>query len=511
MEILIYIGKVSLYWVLFYLCYQLLLRRHTFFHWNRFYLLGSMLVSLALPFLSYPESAPKIPVAYQISAQAVSIVATSSHTQSLLTWQNAVGLIYFIGLLYASIRLFRNIRQLRGFLAQGEQIELDDCTVVLIDSNMVGSFSFLQWIVVNRHDYEHNFDAILRHEMVHRQQRHTLDILIAEVIQLFFWFNPVIFLYKKSLQEIHEFLADAQAPNRETYATFLVQYALNAPITTLTNHFFKASQIKTRIQMIYKNRTSKWLLSTYMVAIVMIGTVAMIIAGCEKSDTTESAEANLALAEQNKIGVDVKKVYSVVEDQPEFPGGVKAMYEFIGDNIKYPEAAAKANVEGRVFLSFVVSETGEVSDIKVLKGIGYGCDTEAVRVLKKFPNWKPGKQNGIPVNVRYNLPINFQLEEKESATAIDKQFKNPDGSVATLTTSKRVIEESNKTEKINVRITGNKPLYVVDGKIEEDPEILKKIPAEKIESVNVLKDEPAIAAYGKKGEQGVIQITTKKI
>ncbi len=86
-----------------------------------------------------------------------------------------------------------------------------------------------------------------------------------------------------------------------------------------------------------------------------------------------------------------RKVYTVVEEQPEFPGGTEAMWEFLGQHIKYPETASKANVQGRVFLSFVVTETGETEDIMILKGIGYGCDAEAIRVLKLFPKWKPAK------------------------------------------------------------------------------------------------------------------------
>lgn len=497
MELLIYIGKVSLFWTLFYTCYWLFLRQHTFFSWSRFYLLGSLIVSLALPFLIYPEAAPKISVIYEVSASSFTIAANEQNQFNLFTWTNILRLIYLAGASFMIFKLYGNIRQLSGFLKQGEKIELDDCEVVLINSNHVGSFSFLKWIVVNRNDYENHFDAILRHEMVHMEQRHSLDILLVEFMKIVFWFNPILLSYKKSLQEIHEFLADAEAPNRENYATFLVSYALNAPIASLTNHFFKPSQIKTRIKMIYKNRTSKWMLGSYVFAFLTIGMVALFVAGCEQKESNELTETINKVSgklqnEKKPVNPEEKKIYTVVEEQPTFPGGNEAMFKFLGENIKYPKAAVDANVKGRVFLSFVVTESGEVQDIAVLKGIGYGCDAEAIRVLSLFPKWEPAKQDGVPVNVRYNLPINFQLEESESKE------------------NKRTSSIQNQSES-KVKITAPGALYVIDGKIEKDPDILKKISPARIISVDVLKDQNAIDAYGEDGRHGVISITTKKI
>jgi len=492
MELLIYIGKVSLYWTLFYTCYRLFLRQHTFFTWSRFYLLGSLIVSLILPFLIYPEAAPKISVLYEVNATSFTISENREEPPGLFKWKNILGLLYLAGASFMIFKLYQNIRQLSGFLKQGEKIELDDCTLVLINSNHIGSFSFLKWIVVNRNDYENHFDAILRHEMVHMQQRHSLDILLVEFMKIVFWFNPILIIYKKSLQEIHEFLADAEAPNRENYATFLVSYALNAPVASLTNHFFKPSQIKTRIKMIYKNRTSKWMLGSYVFAFATIGMVALFVAGCEQKENNELSETMEKLTESKKpVNLEGKKIYTVVEQQPMFPGGIEEMYKFLGQNIRYPKAAVDAGATGRVFLSFVVTETGEVQDIVVLKGIGYGCDAEAIRVLSLFPKWEPAKQDGVPVNVRYNLPINFQMEESDSK-------------------SKRTSLISNQPDS-KVQITAPGALYVINGKIEKDPDILKKISPARIISVDVLKDQKAIEAYGEEGRQGVISITTKEI
>ena len=102
--------------------------------------------------------------------------------------------------------------------------------------------------------------------------------------------------------------------------------------------------------------------------------------------------------------------FVVVEQQPEFPGGMNALRDFLGKSLNYPRAAASAGVSGKVFISFVVNTDGSLADVQVLKGIGFGCDEEALRVIHKMPHWKPGRQSGRTVRVKYNLPISFTLE-----------------------------------------------------------------------------------------------------
>ena len=98
-----------------------------------------------------------------------------------------------------------------------------------------------------------------------------------------------------------------------------------------------------------------------------------------------------------------------IEAYPEFEGGMKAFYKFIQKNLRYPASALDQEKQGKVFISFVVERDGAISDVKVLKGVGYGMDEEASRVIKKSPNWKPGKQNGKTVRVRFNMPITFSM------------------------------------------------------------------------------------------------------
>ncbi|CAA9222071.1 MAG: putative TonB-dependent receptor [uncultured Adhaeribacter sp.] len=117
------------------------------------------------------------------------------------------------------------------------------------------------------------------------------------------------------------------------------------------------------------------------------------------------------VAAPTEVGEVVEdKIFTFVEQNPEFPGGLESMYKYLGKNIRYPAVASRNGLEGNVILQFVVGKQGEISDITVVKSLGGGTDEEAMRVVKSMPKWNPGKQNGRAVNVRYTLPVRFKLQ-----------------------------------------------------------------------------------------------------
>jgi periplasmic protein TonB len=109
------------------------------------------------------------------------------------------------------------------------------------------------------------------------------------------------------------------------------------------------------------------------------------------------------------VAQDPDEIFTVVEQQPEFAGGYDALAEYLRANMQYPKMARKMGIEGTVHVSFLVSKTGAISEVKVLRGIMAECDKEAIRVVEKMPSWKPGKQNGHPVHVRLVMPLKFRL------------------------------------------------------------------------------------------------------
>ncbi len=119
---------------------------------------------------------------------------------------------------------------------------------------------------------------------------------------------------------------------------------------------------------------------------------------------------DIADIKQNVTQVEAEKIYDVIEQMPQFPGGESELMKFLSNNIKYPVIAQENGIEGKVIIGFVVSKTGDISDIKVLRSLDPSCDKEAIRVVKLLPRWIPGKQNGVNVNVRYTLPVSFKLQ-----------------------------------------------------------------------------------------------------
>lgn len=220
----------------------------------------------------------------------------------------------------------------------------------------------------------------------------------------------------------------------------------------------------------------KCVLSTALFAVALVPNLA------EANNLLNTTRPSTCVSNLDSLS----RIFTNVEVLPSFPGGIQQFGKFLSANLKYPKQAWLDKVQGRVFCQFVVEKDGSLSDIKVMRGIGGGCDEEAVRVLSTSPKWSPGIQNGRSVRVSYTIPIFFQLMGEKVGTQIGN-------STATFDTSSK-----------------NAPLVIVDGVETEDKEKFKKMNPSDIESVNVLKDKASIEKYGEKGKNGVIIITTKK-
>lgn len=132
-----------------------------------------------------------------------------------------------------------------------------------------------------------------------------------------------------------------------------------------------------------------------------------------KPQEAPSEEVEIEMVEEKPQVIEQKveaEIFTVVEEQPAYPGGEEARMRYLQESIKYPEEAKELGIQGRVFVTFVVEVDGSITDVRVLRGIGGGCDEEAVRVVKNMPKWVPGKQRGVPVRVQFNLPIKFTLQ-----------------------------------------------------------------------------------------------------
>ena len=267
------------------------------------------------------------------------------------------------------------------------------------------------------------------------------------------------------------------------------------------------------------------------VAYIGMSTVTMSVKDCLKkadqtivlteSDTKKDVKV-VASAPQAVVSDD--QTFSVVEQMPEYPGGMRAGLEFMARNLRYPTKAREAGKQGRVIVQFVVRKDGSLSDFKVLRPVDPWLDAEAIRVISTMPKWKPGMQEGKPVSVKFTLPVTFMLEGSNSKP------KAGDNDVVVVGYGVQKSEESvdvptiklhNPMDELSItgdfkidsvgssKASGVSPLVIMDG-LEVSDDVIKKLNPKKIQSVSVLKNEAATAKYGKKGKFGVILITTKR-
>ena len=209
--------------------------------------------------------------------------------------------------------------------------------------------------------------------------------------------------------------------------------------------------------------------------------------------------------------------FQVVEEMPEFPGGMQECMMFLAKNVKYPVSAQEAKIEGRVIVQFVVKKDGTIADPIIMRGVSPELDAEALRVVSLMPNWKPGRQRGKAVNVKYTIPIMFRLQKdepkQEEAEVVSFSLKaNEDTSIGAIEAVKNSIRATKTLIDIDKEESyEEKPLVVVDGKVMgHGTELLKRIDVASIQQVYVMSSKNAVAEYGDQAKDGAIVITFKK-
>ena len=236
---------------------------------------------------------------------------------------------------------------------------------------------------------------------------------------------------------------------------------------------------------------------------------ASVGVGAASSDPGKKVEAVVDIPKGEAPQEEV--VFQVVEQMPEFPGGMAECMKFLAHNIKYPVAAQQAKIEGRVIVQFVVGRDGSISNVEAIRGVSPELDAEAIRVVSMMPKWNPGKQRGRAVAVKYSMPIMFRLQSPVSAPKDEAEqgfnLKVDKGATqADVDVVKGLVMYGGSDIPV-----GKGPLVIVDGKEMEKGIDLNSVFSRKdIESISVLKDKASLAMYGDKGKDGVIVIVTNK-
>lgn len=481
--LLVYSIMVSVMLIPLYFIVRLGLGGCTFHSFTRKAILACYLIALLFPFVfdidlsafrrTTVEAAQVMPVFDEIIPGYV--IGAVSETP---WWMKAAIAVYAAGVLFFIIReLIIVVRMYRLFSGCEEVVDAGLRWKLLVhDSDSVAPFSWGNRIVISRKDYNEGAEAIIAHESAHLERYHSIDLILAECVDILAWFNPVSWLMRDELAAVHEYETDEavlrQGFNAREYQLLLIKKAVGSRFPSIANSL-DHSNLSKRIKMMLRKRTPsgrRWIAAAALPAIAMsavllstksVASALDEIAEVKVTDFSIDRQANQEIAleksivehepqegtylrlEDASIEIDsntsqpvissgpahlvaadpVKaepvatpasddKVYSSAEQMPQYPGGMEAMVHFIKNNLKYPQEALRDSIQGRVIVGFVVRKDGSITDTEIIRGKHPLLDAEAERVVKSMPKMIPGTVNGKPVNVHYVLPIAFSLTGK---------------------------------------------------------------------------------------------------
>lgn len=484
------------YWIFF--------RNETQYGKLRWYLLGSIGLSLTIPLIKLPRFYSSEQIAEPVISvfEPVMIVGASTTPveQTSFSWQ-WLFIVYGIISLFFLIRFFRNIDYIVRLERSSEKERILDA-VIRRDERVSGSFSFFNWIFLEKESKmsSHECDAVIRHELAHARLGHTADLILLELFKVAFWWLPTAWLAKKELKKIHEYQADAHALKTVSvarYSSILISSTLKSHGLSLASSFHDGlifKRLKAMKQTVKKVSPWKIGFAATIAAMLFIGfacseemdesiqqmgknsnavTFDQLPADMQaKVESHQDKLSFIKVALNDDMQKDVKssigdieelkdldpstiysihvvknedfkgmfialkkdganfdylaertksqdEVFTIVEDQPEFPGGKEAFTEFMISNMKYPKSAAADGIEGTAYVQFIVGKSGDISNVSVVKGFNPECDDEALRVVSMMPDFKPGKQRGKAVAVKMVLPVKFSLTDDDPSVGME--------------------------------------------------------------------------------------------
>lgn len=396
-------------------------------------------------------------------------------SQAAPVWARVALWIYLAGVAVTLTRFIWVYLRLLHIIRTGRRQERNGYTLVIARDASISPFSWRKYVVVGDPDDAAENKAVMIHELRHLSALHSLDIFMAQIYAIAVWYNPVSWLMIDELKTVHEYEADEavidSGVNLKEYQMLLIKKTAGARLPSLANSL-NHSKLQKRITMMYQSKSKlagkigTLVLLPAMaigVAVVSVPAIASVISDAseatlvesagkvsEKSGKTEIAamaprsvadapaikaadvespalldsesevaepsvmQAAVAEAVSEETAEDqTGKVYTAVDQSAEFPGGVPALMNWLGSNIRYPEDAVRDDIQGRVIVKFVVNTDGRISDATVIKGVSASLDGEAIRVVQAMPTWQPAQIDGKKVSSWFVLPVSFKLSVPE--------------------------------------------------------------------------------------------------
>ena len=505
----IYILKSSVCLVLFYLFFRLLLSKETFHRFNRMALLGVLFFSLLIPCI---EVTTRHQVEVQqavLSIEQLLLMAELEATPadagavqetSAISWVQVVLLVYLAGILFLACRNIYSLICLFRLIHSGKHEKLEKGVTLVVHNQEIAPFSWMKYIVISRKDLEENGREILIHEMAHIHHRHSVDLLVADICIFFQWFNPSAWLLKQELQNVHEYEADEtvinEGVNAKEYQLLLIKKAVGTRLYSMANSF-NHSKLKKRITMMLKEKSNPWARLKYLYVLPLAAIAVTAFARPEISEKVEEISAvkvnDLAEIVETKSGKNVvKEPIDTTKNKVVVVGYRTEKKDSVLTSGKKKVAISVQGIsdEGKP----LVIINGKESDREVVNALNPEC-IESVSVIgpeKAIKVYGEKAKDGV-------MDIKLYSEKKFAPRKIEIEGINK--------TRLDALNSGAKSWGATFRSAdGGKPLVIIDGKEATGDDPLANISPDRIRSISVLKDKTALAAYGDKGKNGVIEV-----
>ena len=432
LSFLLYESKVALSLLVLYLPFRFFLKKETFHRFNRVVLVGTAILSFLIPLciitIHKPMVAPPVVEPSIIPAlpnQDSAVLEQASEPW----WPKALAMIFLTGASSVLLRLLISTLSIIKLIRQGECVREEDGFRIIVSNRDIAPLSWMNCIVLSRDDWEASNEYILTHEKAHIRFNHSVELLLVDMMSVLQWFNPVIWMLRVDLQEIHEYEADnavlLSGANRNEYQTIIMRRAVGKKGYSVASSF-NHSILRSRITMMHQSKSPviRKLRVLYLLPLVCLGIslqarTVYVQSGREGVFIEEKSEAILqeivvvrydersASHEEIRHGANLEPVLATdALDVDTMPYCTEYFAFWLNERLLYPK---ECMYEGTVWVRFTVGTDGQVSDIKVIHSICEELDDIVVKLISKSPTWVPAKKEGNPVAVQLIQPIEFHI------------------------------------------------------------------------------------------------------
>jgi TonB family protein len=407
---------------LFCIVYLLLVRNLTFYRLNRFFLMSAIALSFVIPALHIEllTAKPAAMANIVLDTLFVSDTYPVSSADQAFSWTSLVTYGYFaVALLFAGFFIYQILGLLTLVRRHGVKRRKGSFLVTIPDA--LPAFSFFNVLFINASvSADEKGNPVIQHELAHARQFHSADILLLELVKIVQWFNPFIFIVQRLVKETHEYLADEavleQNSDSAGYRLLLLSQVFG--IQPGISNYFNHSLIKKRFTMMSKKKSPMIRQVRYLLLLPVAFLLVLFLSSQGNAFSQEKKKQEIAPPPpppppppvDYTVTENGDSVYLNVDEPPLFEGGgIESVQKYVQEKLTYPPEAKASKIQGKVMVQWIVNEKGEVTNVKIVRGVTKELDQEAFDIISSMPDWKPGIKDGKPVKVQFTMPILFKI------------------------------------------------------------------------------------------------------